>query len=172
MGNTMIRVSYRPIGVIKSPHRLPEATPIQPVYAQDYEGKVEIFPEFEEGLRDIEGFSHIYLVYHLHRAEPPRLTVKPFLQDIERGIFATRAPCRPNPIGLSIVQLVRREGRILYVRGIDILDGTPLLDIKPYTRRFDFIQTLRNGWQDDVDEATAEQRGRRKTMEDPHETSQ
>ncbi|HOJ33902.1 MAG TPA: tRNA (N6-threonylcarbamoyladenosine(37)-N6)-methyltransferase TrmO [Candidatus Hydrogenedentes bacterium] len=167
-----MNVSYRPIGVIRTPHHSPETTPIQPVYAQDYEGQVEVFPEFEDGLKDIEGFSHIYLIYHLHRAEPPRLIVKPFLQDVERGIFATRAPCRPNPIGLSIVHLVRREGGVLHVRGVDILDGTPLLDIKPYTTRFDCIQTLRNGWQDDVDDATAEQRGRRKKMEGARETSE
>ena len=87
--------------------------------------------------------------------------MKPFLQDVEHGVFATRAPCRPNAIGLSIVRLVRREGNILYLDGMDVLDGTPLLDIKPYTARFDHVETISNGWQDDVDEQTACRRGRR-----------
>ncbi len=87
--------------------------------------------------------------------------VKPFLQDVERGVFATRAPCRPNAIGLSIVKLLRRDGNTLYLDDVDVLDGTPLLDIKPYTARFDRIDGTRNGWQDEVDEETARRRGRR-----------
>lgn len=154
-------VTYKPIGAIRSGHTRPEDTPIQPVFAAGCEGRAEVFPEYEAGLRDLEGFSHIYLVYHLHRAGPARLVVRPFLQDAERGVFATRAPCRPNPIGLSIVALVRREGNILHLDGVDVLDGTPLLDIKPYTARFDHIETTRNGWQDDVDDKTARQRGAR-----------
>jgi tRNA-Thr(GGU) m(6)t(6)A37 methyltransferase TsaA len=109
----------------------------------------------------LEGFSHIYLVYHLHRAGPAKLVVKPFLQDVERGVFATRAPCRPNAVGLSIVELIRRDGNILHLDAVDILDGTPLLDIKPYTAKFDGIVTTRNGWQDEVDGKTARQRGKR-----------
>jgi len=93
--------------------------------------------------------------------------VKPFLQDVERGVFATRAPCRPNPIGLSVVKLVRREGNVLYLDGVDVLDGTPLLDIKPYTAKFDRIETTRNGWQDEVDDQTARLRGRRARQELP-----
>ena len=89
------------------------------------------------------------------------MTVKPFLQDLERGVFATRAPCRPNPIGLSIVKLVRREGNVLHLDAVDVLDGTPLLDIKPYTARFYRVETTRNGWQDEVDDQTARRRGRR-----------
>ena len=154
-------VVYEPIGVIRSGHTKPEETPIQPVYSEGCEGQVEMFPEFAAGLRDVEGFSHIYLVYHMHKADVPRLVVKPFLQDVERGIFATRAPCRPNPIGFSIVKLMRCEGNILYLDNVDVLDGTPLLDIKPYTARFDRIEDTRNGWQDEVDEATAQIRGRR-----------
>jgi len=152
---------YQPIGIIHSEHKAPEQTPIQPVYAQGCRGRAEIFPEFAEGLRDLEGFSHIYLIYHFHRAEPPRLAVKPFLQETERGIFATRAPCRPNPIGLSVVELVRREGNVLHLEGVDILDGAPLLDLKPYVGRFDRVETKRNGWQDEVDEKTARKRGSR-----------
>lgn len=159
MNETLI--IYRPIGVVHSEHVAAEKTPIQPAYAKGCKGRVELFPEFVEGLSDVEGFSHIYLVYHLDRAEPAKLKVKPLLQDRERGVFSTRSPRRPNPIGLSIVELVRREGNILHVDGADILDGTPLLDIKPYTARFDRIETTRNGWQDDIDDETARQRGRR-----------
>jgi len=154
-------IVYRPIGVIHSEHQLAQNTPIQPVYATNCHGWAEIFPEFDEGLRDLEGFSRVYLIYHFHRADSVKLTVKPFLQDVERGVFATRAPSRPNPIGLSVVELLRREGTTLYLKGVDILDGTPLLDIKPYTAKFDRFDTSRNGWQDEVDEETARQRGRR-----------
>ncbi len=151
----------KPIGILHSEHRAAENTPIQPVYAQNCRGRAEIFPEYAEGLRDIDGFSHIFLLYHFHRAGPMKLTVKPFLQDVEHGVFATRAPCRPNPIGLSIVKLLRRKGTILYLDHLDILDGTPLLDIKPYTAKFDRIENTRNGWQDEVDEETAKQKGMR-----------
>jgi tRNA-Thr(GGU) m(6)t(6)A37 methyltransferase TsaA len=154
-------IKYRPIGVIRSEHTAAEQTPIQPVYAKGCTGRAEIFPEFAEGLQDLEGFSHVYLIYHLHRRGSVELLVKPFLQDIERGVFATRAPCRPNPIGLSIVELVRREGNILHLDGVDVLDGAPLLDVKPYVARFDHVETTRNGWQDDVNEETARVRGRR-----------
>jgi tRNA-Thr(GGU) m(6)t(6)A37 methyltransferase TsaA len=153
---------FVPIGIVRSPHTNPATTPIQPVFAGGCRGNAEIFPEFAEGLRDLEGFSHIYLIYHLHQATPAKLLVKPFLQDVEHGVFATRAPCRPNPIGLSIVKLERREGNILYLDSLDVLDGTPLLDIKPYCARFDCIQPTRNGWQDEVDETTAWQRGTRR----------
>ncbi len=153
---------YHPIGVIHSAHVAPEKTPIQSVFAEGCSGEAEIFPEYEEGLQDLEGFSHLYLIYHLHQAGPCRLTVKPFLQDVEHGVFATRAPSRPNGIGLSIVKLICRDRNILHLDGVDILDGTPLLDIKPYTPRFDHIETTRNGWQDAVDETTARRRGRRK----------
>jgi len=154
-------IVYKPIGVIRSEHTKPEKTPIQPVYSEGCQGRAEVFPEFAVGLRDLEGFSHIYLIYHMHKAGEPRLAVKPFLQDAERGVFATRAPCRPNSIGLSIVKLVRREGNVLHLDGVDVLDGTPLLDIKPYTAKFDRIEGTRNGWQDEVDEETARRRGRR-----------
>jgi tRNA-Thr(GGU) m(6)t(6)A37 methyltransferase TsaA len=154
-------IVYRPIGVIRSAHTRPEETPIQPVFAAGCLGRVELLPDFAAGLRDIEGFSHIYLLYHLDRAPAARLIVKPFLQDAEHGVFATRAPARPNPIGLSVVRLLRVDGGTLEVDGIDVLDGTPLLDIKPYTARFDRIETTQNGWQDEVDEETARLRGKR-----------
>ena len=154
-------IVYKPIGVIRSEHTASEKTPIQPVYAEGCQGQVVVLPEFADGLQDLDGFSHIYLVYHLHQAGRPRLTVRPFLQDAERGVFATRAPCRPNPIGLSIVRLIRREGNILRLDGVDVLDGTPLLDIKPYIARFDRIDATHNGWQDEVDDETVLLRGRR-----------
>ena len=156
-------IVYRPIGVIRSCHTQLELTPIQPVFADGCRGCVELLPEFAAGMKDIDGFSHIYLLYHLHRAPPPHLLVTPFLQDVEHGIFATRTPCRPNPIGLSIVRLLRVDGRNVEVAGIDVLDGTPLIDIKPYTARFDHIMSTRNGWQDDLDDADAQARGRRQT---------
>lgn len=154
-------VSYRPIGVIHSEHITAQKTTIQPIYAKGCMGRAEIFPEFVQGLQDLDGFSHIYLIYHLDRAGSAKLIVKPFMEDVERGVFATRAPCRPNSIGLSIVELVRREGNVLHLDGMDILDGTPLLDIKPYTAKFDHIETMHNGWQDGIDEETARRRGRR-----------
>ncbi len=154
-------ITYRPIGVIHSEHIAAEETPIQPAYARGGKGRVEVFPEFAPGLRDVEGFSHVHLIYHFHKAGPAKLILKPFLQDIERGVFATRSPCRPNAVGLSIVELVRREGNVLHLDGVDILDGTPLLDIKPYTAKFDRFETARNGWQDEVEEEAARQRGRR-----------
>jgi len=144
-------VSFRPIGIIHSQHQNAEQIPIQPVYTENYPAQIEIFPEFDAGLKDLEGFSHIYLIYHFHRAGTARLQVKPFLQDIERGVFATRSPNRPNAIGLSIVELIRREGNILHIKGADILDGTPLLDIKPYIKRFDRIDNSRDGWQEEID---------------------
>ena len=154
-------IVFRPIGVIRSEHLVPRETPIQPVYAKACRGRVELLPEFADGLHDLDGFSHIYLIYHFDRAEAPKLRVKPFLQDTERGVFSTRAPCRPNAIGLSVVELLSRESNVLHIAGADILDGTPLLDIKPFTAKFDGITPTRNGWQDEVDEATARHRGKR-----------
>ncbi len=155
------KITYRPIGIIRSEHKIAQKTPIQPVFAKGCKGTVEVFPEYADGLEGIEGFSHIYLIYHLDRAGAFRLRVTPFLHDTECGLFATRAPCRPNPIGLSIVELTERRGNILYIDGADILDETPLLDIKPYTARFDCIENTKNGWQDEIDEETAKRRGRR-----------
>lgn len=124
-------------------------------------GQVEIFPEFTEGLQDLECFSHIYLIFHFNQAGPMQLIVEPFLQDVKRGALSARVPCCPNGIGLSLVGFIGQEGNILYLHCVDILDGTLLLDIKPYTARFDRLETSRNGWQDEVDEATAQNQGRR-----------
>ncbi len=156
-----MNLPFSPVGIIHSEHHNAIETPAQPVFAQDCYGTVEAFPEFTEGLKDIEGFSHLYLIYHLHNAGKPKLIVKPFLQDMEHGIFATRTPLRPNAIGLSIVELLKVENNILHIRGVDILDKTPVLDIKPYTAQFDHIHATRNGWLDNVDEKTAFIRGRR-----------
>lgn len=166
----MIRDSiiFKPIGVIRSEHVDARHTPIQPIYAKGCKGRVELFPEFAEGLSDLLGFSHIYLIFHFNQAGPVQLIVKPFLQDITRGIFSTRAPCRPNCIGLSIVELIGREGNVLLLDGVDILDGTPLLDIKPYSARFDRLLNTRNGWQDEVDEKSAENLGRREYNSNHH----
>lgn len=159
MPDTDFRI--RPIGLIHSDHTTPESTPIQPAYAKGSIGRVEVFEEFAEGLRDIEGYSHLYLIYRFDRSGEVKLTLRPFLQDVERGLFSTRGPCRPSGIGLSIVELLRREGNVLHVDRVDVLDGTPLLDIKPYSAKFDCISNTRNGWQDEVDEETARKRGRR-----------
>ncbi len=154
-------ITFRPIGVVHSSHKLAEQTPIQPVYAKGVQGRAEILPEFVDGLRDLEGFSHLFLIYSFHRASSPRLMVKPYLDDEERGVFATRAPCRPNSIGMSIVRLVSREENLLHLEDVDILDGTPLLDIKPYVTRFDYREGARCGWHNGIDEETARRRGRR-----------
>jgi len=151
--------TVRPVGYVRSPHQAPGKTPIQPVFAPTCEGRIEIAEEFAEGLRDIEGFSHLHVLYWMHRAGQPSLVVKPFLEDREHGVFATRAPARPNPIGLSTVRLVRREGSVLHIAGVDMLDGTPVLDIKPCIARFDCVPDARSGWQDSVDAATAARRG-------------
>ena len=152
---------FRPIGVIRSPHVRPEETPIQPVYARGIAGRADLLPEYAQGPNDIEGFSHLHLIYVFHRVGSARLIVKPFLQDVERGVFATRAPCRPNAIGISLARLVRREGAVLHLEDVDVLDGAPLLDIKPYVTRFDVREDAVCGWQDQVDEPEAKQRGAR-----------
>ena len=157
----MSAITLHSIGVIHSPHTVAEETPIQPSFAPGIPGTVEISPAYEAGLADLDGFSHIWLIYVFDRASEPQLTVKPFLEDVPRGVYATRAPWRPNPIGLSLVRLVRREGSTLHVEDVDILDGTPLLDIKPYVGRFDRRDNVRCGWLDRVDEESAQQRGRR-----------
>jgi len=138
----------KPIGVIHSPFRALENMPIQPKGAAEVMGKVVVDAEFADGLKDLDGFSHIYLLYYLHEAGPTKLEVTPFLDTRPRGVFATRAPVRPNPIGLSVVELVAVAGNELTVRGIDALDGTPLLDIKPYVEKFDHPAHSRSGWID------------------------
>jgi len=142
----MREINYRAIGVVHSPFTDPKGTPIQPTGARDVEGTVDLLPEYTAGLKDIEGFSHIILLYHCHLAKGVSLEVKPYMDDRLHGVFATRAPARPNPIGLSVVRLVRVEGNRLHIRDVDIVDGTPLLDVKPYVPKFDIRQVSSIGW--------------------------
>jgi tRNA-Thr(GGU) m(6)t(6)A37 methyltransferase TsaA len=142
----ILTMTLVPIGIIHSPHRQAEGTPIQAALATGIRGTVEVFPEYATGLRDLDGFDGIWLVYWFDRAKPAELVVTPYLDTTPRGLFATRAPCRPNPIGLSAVRLVRIIGSILEVEGLDILHKTPLLDIKPYIPAFDAFEAKRIGW--------------------------
>jgi tRNA (adenine37-N6)-methyltransferase len=139
-------ITCRPIGFIHSPFTLNHGTPIQPEGGSDVESTVEVLEEFAPGLRDLEGFSHVILLYHFHTCTSTALTVKPFMDREERGVFATRAPVRPNHIGISVVRLDRVEGNLLYIRDVDILDGTPVLDIKPYAPHIDCPGATRIGW--------------------------
>lgn len=138
-------IVMRPIGVIRSPFTDPDQAPIQAV-GSSARGLVEIDPEFADGLQDVEGFSYVHLLYVFHRSDGYALRVKPFLDDQTRGVFSTRHPCRPNPLGLSVVRLVARRGNVLEVEDLDMLDGTPLLDIKPYVPDFDVRAEAQTGW--------------------------
>jgi len=139
-------IIYTPIGVIHSPLKKPEGTPIQSLAGKNIKGTVEIFPDYIKGLKDIEGFSHIILIYHFHLVKKTSLLAKPFMDDKTHGIFAIRGPSRPNPIGFSIVRLTSINDNILYIQDLDILDGTPLLDIKPYVTEFDQRKKIKIGW--------------------------
>ena len=137
---------YSPIGRILSPFKEASGTPVQPSAALEVEAVLEIYPAYAEGLKDIEGFSHLILLYHLHLIKPAGLLVKPFLGNEMHGIFATRSPARPNPIGFSVVRLIKVDGNRLSIREVDILDQTPILDIKPYVGEFDIRPVERVGW--------------------------
>ena len=139
-------VTYHPIGTLHTPFRDLRDMPIQPTSRASALGTAEIYAKYAEGLQDLDGFSHVILLYHLHRARRAELRVVPFLGSEPRGVFATRAPARPNPIGLSIVSLLRIEGCTLHLGNVDILDGTPLLDLKPYVPGFDQPAHARAGW--------------------------
>lgn len=139
-------MTIEPIGVIHSPYLAKDDCPIQPLYAPDAIGRVEVFDHFAAGLKDIGSFSHLYLLYRFDRAGEIELIRPTFLDDRAHGIFATRHPCRPNGIGISIVRLLQREANLLLVEGVDVLDQTPLIDIKPYIPRFDRIETATEGW--------------------------
>lgn len=139
-------VVMRPIGVIRSPFKSLADMPIQPVGEASAAGRVVVEPAFTEGLQDLDGFSHVILIYHLHQVAKTELTVVPFLDSSPRGVFATRAPTRPNPIGLSVVALEKIEGATLHVADLDVLDGTPLFDLKPYVPEFDHRPNVRVGW--------------------------
>ncbi len=145
-----ILMAVKPIGVIHSSLKEAKGSPIQPAFARDSEGIVEVYEPYIEALKDLDGFERIWLIYWFHKADKFRPVVKPYLDTVERGLFATRAPCRPNPIGMSPVRLIHIENGRLYIAEVDILDGTPLLDIKPYISKFDKFDVSRNGWQDNV----------------------
>ncbi len=155
-------ITFQPIGVIHSPYKEIAGMPIQPAGALGVAGTVELYPEFQAGLADLDGFSHIILIYAFHRSTNYELIVTPFLDAEPRGVFATRAPRRPNPIGLSVVKLNSVDANILQIENVDILDGTPLLDIKPSIPDFDHFESERLGWyarhQRRVEEMRADQR--------------
>lgn len=141
-----MEINYKPIGIINTPFKRKKGMPIQPAGAEGIKGTIELNPEYSNGLLDLDDFSHIYLIYHFHKSEGYKLQVKPFLDQNTHGVFATRAPNRPNPIGFSIVKLIHIEGNILEIENVDMLDGTPLLDIKPFIPAFDFYATDKTGW--------------------------
>lgn len=143
------QVSFRPIGIVHSDFDSEEGTPVQPALSNGAPGWIEVFAEFGEGLKDIEGFERLWLLFWCNRAADFQLVVEPYLDKSPHGIFATRSPSRPNSIGISCVRLARRDGLRLDIEDVDILDGTPLLDIKPYIPRFDTFEVSRTGWYGD-----------------------
>lgn len=145
-----MQITINPVGMIRTPFKKLDGMPIQPSGASEVLGTVVINSEYAQGLKDLEGFSHIILIYHFHKSKGFELMVKPFLDDEKRGLFSTRAPRRPNPIGLSIVELVKVEENTLTIKGADILDKTPLIDIKPYVPGFDTKENVRTGWLEKV----------------------
>jgi tRNA-Thr(GGU) m(6)t(6)A37 methyltransferase TsaA len=138
-------MKIKPIGIIHSPFKSKQETPVQPFRSKAV-GKIEVFKKYGPGLDDIESFSHLILIYQFHRSRGFSLKVKPLMDDGLRGVFSTRASRRPNQIGLSVVKLIRREGNIFFVNGIDVIDGAPLLDIKPYLPDFNSGEELRTCW--------------------------
>ena len=139
-------MNFKPIGIVHSPFKDARGTPILPTAAKGIEGTVEIFSEFTDGLVDLNGFSHIILICHFHLAQNYTLKVIPYMDNQQRGVFSTRAPSRPNPIGISVVRLDHIENNILYIQDVDIINGTPLLDIKPYVPEFDSKEDIKIGW--------------------------
>jgi tRNA-Thr(GGU) m(6)t(6)A37 methyltransferase TsaA len=143
-------IGIRVIGVIRTSFREPAGTPIQSVYGQNSAGQVVLHKPYDKALDDIEGFEHLWLIYWMNGVIEFRPRVVPYRDTQEHGLFATRSPCRPNPIGISVVRLLRRDGSTLHVTGIDIIDGTPLVDIKPYVPAFDSYPASRAGWFDNA----------------------
>lgn len=141
-----MKIEYRAIGIVHSPFKDIKGMPIQPAGADGITGTIEVFPDYVDGLKDLAGFSHILILYHFHKVQGSRLTVTPFLDNRPHGVFATRAPTRPNPIGLSIVRLKGITENLLTIEDVDILDQTPLIDIKPHIPSFDHRPADRIGW--------------------------
>ena len=142
----MKEIKFKPIGIVHSAFKEPFGVPIQPAGAEDIHGTVSVFAEYSKGLQDIEGFSHIILIYYFHLSKKSSLIVTPFMDNNVHGVFATRAPNRPNPIGFSVVNLVKVDNNILHIKDVDIVDGTPVLDIKPCVPEFDFRDVKNIGW--------------------------
>ena len=140
------QIVINPIGVIRTPYREPKGMPIQGRFKEGITGRAEVFPEYKEGLKDIDGFSHLILVYHFNRTKGERITARPYLEDQEHGVFSIRSPWRPNHLGISVVKLVRVEEAAVVFSEVDMLDETPLIDIKPYVSFFDARQDVKNGW--------------------------
>jgi len=138
--------TFRPIGIIHTPFKKQEGMPIQGALSPESKGWIEVFPEYAEGLKDVEGFSHLILLYVFHGSRDYRLLCRPFLEETERGLFAIRAPRRPNPIGMTVVRLLRHQEARLDIAGVDMIDGTPLLDIKPYIPAIDAHPEATDGW--------------------------
>ncbi|MDY6917860.1 MAG: tRNA (N6-threonylcarbamoyladenosine(37)-N6)-methyltransferase TrmO [Chloroflexota bacterium] len=155
-----MRVAYEPIGVIHTPFKDKASTPIQGFFARSSRGQVEVFPQYVEGLKDVAGFSHLILIYHFHLAEGCSLVTRPFLDSEGKGIFSIRHFNRPNPIGISVVRLHGIDGNILEVGEVDIIDGTPLLDIKPYMPDFDVRHDAAKGWYEHADMRSEYEQGK------------
>lgn len=145
----MKEIAYKPIGIIRSPYKQPLGTPIQVKAGSESTGEVEVYPEYVDGLRDLEGFSHIILIYHFHLAKKAKLLQRPFMDTEKHGVFSIRSPSRPNSIGISVVKLCGVKENKLSIQGMDIVDGTPLLDIKPYVPEFDVHDVESIGWLED-----------------------
>lgn len=143
-------IIFNPIGTIHSPHKRQEGAPIQPAAASEFHGTVELFPQYSEALDDLDQFERIILLYHFHLSDGFNLKIKPFLDSTKRGLFSTRAPRRPNQIGISIVRLTKVEGNLLHVTDVDMVDQSPLIDIKPYVPAFDSFPQSKAGWVDTV----------------------
>jgi tRNA-Thr(GGU) m(6)t(6)A37 methyltransferase TsaA len=142
----MDKVELIPIGIIRSPYEVPKDMPIQGRFKGDVEAWIELKEQYVPGLRDLDGFSHAILIYHFHHSDVEHLEARPFLEQKTHGIFAIRSPHRPNHLGFSIVRIQRIEGNRLYFTEVDVLDGTPLLDIKPYVEYFDSRDDVKSGW--------------------------
>ena len=163
-----MKIEYQSIGIIHTPFTELSRMPIQPAGAKGVKGTIEVHPQYHDGLKDLEGFSHIILLYHFHQSKDFALNVVPFLDTVSRGVFSTRAPKRPNAIGLSVVKLQNIQNNILHIENVDILDGTPLLDIKPYVTTFD-VQTegVRIGWLEKTSHEVSNKRSDQRFIQEP-----
>lgn len=141
-------ITIKPIGIISTPYKEPKGIPIQGKFEKGVVGTIRLFPEYQAGLKDIKGFSHVILIYHFNRSKEENLIGRPFLEDTKHGIFAIRSPHRPNHLGFSIVKLESVKGATITFSEVDILDGTPIFDIKPYVKHFDSRDKVKNGWID------------------------